>query len=587
MGASWLNKCLHEHPECTAKAEQRLPSALPTRVINVGTASQKPFLHVSAEDEVGQWAALSYCWGGDSPFTLNATSFARLRDGLPLEDFPPTLRDAILVVRALEVRYVWIDSLCIFQDDPQDWAFEASMMAKVYEFAVVTVAATSAESVVDGFLGRRDPHFSCGFPWRRRAGVDEDDAYPVVLGGVSRKFDAQLDEDKSRWATRGWTFQEQLLSTRLLCYTTGRMIWYCAAGQAIEPSNDAERRPTLFSELKQLLVSPTMENPGLDSEESPYDIWYRLLSEYSKRRLTFSKDRLPAIAALARMFHARQQDQYVAGLWRDDLTYGLLWSPDDQTDGSVKTAKPLRYALLRYASFYADTESTNVKPVDPAASVQVPSQSHGPSWSWIDSCFSGLRWPPRYEPFTYLARATDVKVTTALPDDSFGSVTSSELVLEAPYQHVNLKLGSYAGPLWNPANLTQRVLSRLGPLAKTRELAQIALTRPGSLASSSTGRSVEAPFSGTQFTLVQVARSDAHRPMIFLLVLQPHAVADGSWGGEGGAREVYRRVARLVLQPWQYDDENSIAEEVMNRLEGEAYAEVAGEGWPRGKFVIV
>lgn len=74
----------------------------------------------------------SYCWGGDSEYKLIEDSFGDLQKNRPLSWFPDTLRDAILITRALGIKYLWIDALCIFQDSNHDWTTEASKMAEIY-----------------------------------------------------------------------------------------------------------------------------------------------------------------------------------------------------------------------------------------------------------------------------------------------------------------------------------------------------------------------------------------------------------------------------------------------------------------------
>ena len=78
-----------------------------------------------------------------------------LQAGLPLNKFPATLRDAIIVVRKLNIRYIWIDALCTMQNSPEDWAQEASRMRDVYRGAVVTIAAASASKTSDGLFRER------------------------------------------------------------------------------------------------------------------------------------------------------------------------------------------------------------------------------------------------------------------------------------------------------------------------------------------------------------------------------------------------------------------------------------------------
>jgi hypothetical protein len=69
---------------------------------------------------------------------------------------PPTYQDAVTVCQALNIDYLWVDSLCIVQDDKRDWAYEASRMANVYEDAVVVIGASSSSDPNESFLSKRD-----------------------------------------------------------------------------------------------------------------------------------------------------------------------------------------------------------------------------------------------------------------------------------------------------------------------------------------------------------------------------------------------------------------------------------------------
>jgi hypothetical protein len=369
--AGWLNKCLQEHPRCIAMQSQQ--TILPTRVVDVGSALKQPFLHVSGDNEHGKWVALSYFRGGNSDFTLTATSFSNLRKGLPLSDFPLTIRDAILVTRALGMQYLWVDALCIVQDDLNDWAHEASRMGDIYRHAVVTIAATSAESAFSGFLDKRERYFQCSIPWRRRPLSNDrlggPDTHQIVIRQRDNPY-YMIDTGGSHWATRGWTLQEELLSPRLLLYTTRRMLWQCCAGKSLEPKFDHYTSSELFSELKDIFQESSSpgNNAAKDSRFSSqteiYDLWYRLLVQYSRRQLSQSKDCLPAIAGFAQYFQGLLQDQYWAGLWRRDILYGLLW-----------TSRGVR------------------NPAEDSTAVEFPSHNLGSSWSWVSVFSTRARWP--------------------------------------------------------------------------------------------------------------------------------------------------------------------------------------------------
>ncbi|GLA30010.1 hypothetical protein AnigIFM63326_008206 [Aspergillus niger] len=580
LAASWLDKCCRKHAKCEGYKDGA--HSLPTRVIDVGDSFTQPYLHISADGETRKWAALSYCWGGDSNFTLNASSFDDLRSGRSLATFPATLRDAVLVTRALEFRYLWVDSLCIFQDDSNDWAVESSRMSRIYRHAAVTIAATSAETADDGFLDKRAPYFSCPFPWRRRShrGSVNDDfrAYPVVF----RSYTNEINKESlrySRWATRGWTFQEELLSKRLLYYTKEEMIWKCRAVTFREPG---EEPATSLIEHPRPLPVPLPKQDELyaaNDVPDPYRNWYLLLEKYLLRDLSFDGDRLPAIEALAEFFHAQFGEQYCAGLWRGDLLFGLLWSIHRNKYYPGPLADTARRSEVQNLSYQYKHNKERYAPVGDS------SKQRKPSWSWVGAdTYVGLKWPQLrwMREYTYLTKIRDFKVHGQL-HGVFGHVEGAELTLEAPYRHLHLKLDSYSKSRWNPVRVAQRVLTRFSPLASMRELAQVALVRPGYLAGTETSGSVIVPSSSMDFTLIHIAEvTRFDPPVLYLLILQPQPRnATNSRGPHH-----YRRVGLLRLSPHRYNSSDSVRVAETKRLESDAYTEATTEKWPVGTFVI-
>lgn len=107
----------------------------------------------------GQYVALSYCWGSNVPFTTTSANLQehRRENGITFAQLPETLQDAVLMVRYLGLSYLWVDCLCIIQDDLVDWENEAAQMADVYSNAFLTLAAMRASHCDEGFLGLRTP----------------------------------------------------------------------------------------------------------------------------------------------------------------------------------------------------------------------------------------------------------------------------------------------------------------------------------------------------------------------------------------------------------------------------------------------
>jgi hypothetical protein len=123
------------------------------RVVDVGNEpSSLVRLHISKAQERGQYAALSHCWGGEQ---AAATTIANLRaqtQGIPTQSLRATILDAIKVTRGTGLRYLWVDTLCIVQDDSEDKHTGISTMGSIYKNATFTIAAFSAERASEGFL---------------------------------------------------------------------------------------------------------------------------------------------------------------------------------------------------------------------------------------------------------------------------------------------------------------------------------------------------------------------------------------------------------------------------------------------------
>lgn len=162
---TWLNDCETKHTQCS-----KATGILPTRVIDVGTKFpiRSVRLYWSEEGEEGKYASLSYCWGGLQPLTTTRATAQDFTDGIVFSKLPKTLQDAMIVTSQLGLRYIWVDALCILQDDPEDVSREISRMAQIFQGAFVTISAAKSASVHDGFLStyrlqHRDPPLKLPF----------------------------------------------------------------------------------------------------------------------------------------------------------------------------------------------------------------------------------------------------------------------------------------------------------------------------------------------------------------------------------------------------------------------------------------
>lgn len=425
VASSWLTDCLTTHETCRRAFQEDKP--LPTRVIDVGSNGKESKVRLVISDGAcGSWAALSYCWGGDSTFILKTTRLKDMLNGIPIEAFPATLRDAVMVTRSLGIRYIWIDALCILQDSAEDWAAEAARMEYVYRGAKVTISAISSPGSGHGMLRKRAlPSLQCQLACKTK---ESDVPVPLFLRSGSALWDVSMKT--SPLNTRGWTLQEALLSPRALSYGSQQMVWECLerqideGGRPVAPgekyrdkkfiqelltSQSNARKQSAFR--KAVSLSSYVTDTWQKQFERPYDRWFDIVTEYTSRRLTVATDILPALSGLAKAFQNLVADQYCAGLWANDLLRGLMWRR--------QPPKP------------ADFEKVVAQPK--------PQDYRVPSWSWPS--IHGRRvtylYPPTddYSNLEERAKIVDVGTTPRL-EDPFGQTRDGYLTIEGAYRSI-------------------------------------------------------------------------------------------------------------------------------------------------------
>jgi hypothetical protein len=277
--------------------------------------------------------------------TLTKQTMGELRNGtIPLKDFDPAIRDAIVVTRALNITYIWVDALCIFQDDyGADWNEQAPKMNQIYGGSTLTLVITSSDSVMNGFLKER-PQSYIHTPQSR--GLQDN---PSVKWFLSPEWDKAEDETTGHWSTRGWTMQEGLLPNRLLHSKDSQIVWQCCEEKAFERgvterlqdrldetmtySDDISFDSGWIWSLDMFIIFKRMSDylpinmdSQLLSSVEPFRLWYELIENYAPRKFSRISDRLVAISGLAQVFSEMIPCQeYVAGLWKADLIRGLLW----------------------------------------------------------------------------------------------------------------------------------------------------------------------------------------------------------------------------------------------------------------------
>jgi hypothetical protein len=291
--------------------------------------------------EEGQYAALSYCWGKTRQMmTTKATLPSFTKDGIKVRLLPRTLQDAISVTEQLWIRYLWIDSLCIIQNSKDDKDTEIANMAQIYKNATVTIIAAIARNCGDGFLEvRRDVLTRVSSSYRLPMKLDDlpipADIYICTDSDLGFKIE-QLEPEPID--ERAWTLQEAWLSPRVLIYGRGPVRWRCLSKGLINGNEVEDVVETVykFPFQRRHIFFQISPGPPTRSEQTPEGAisavlrsfswqfeWSCLARDYCSRLLTEPEDKLPALSGLASEFQRIYGDDYLAGLWKSSLPWGL------------------------------------------------------------------------------------------------------------------------------------------------------------------------------------------------------------------------------------------------------------------------
>lgn len=385
---TWRKTCADTHKDCKVRREATKKESLkaqwlPTRLVEIITPDQDGYypsrdtacrIVETKSDNIPtplEYITLSHRWNEYNVERLESDKLPRWKIKIPLT-VSKTFREAFKVAQKLGIFYIWIDSLCIIQgeEDLKDWKIEAPQMDKVYANAEFNICASLGDNT-EGLFPPQE-RVTANFPmseiWIAPDNSDNDDqdwGYddydPSGSFLVSKYKPGAMWEQSiamSPLKDRGWVFQEQLLSFANLHFGPKEVLFECLEMRASESLGMDKDYPVDFDSwdsvaLKSQLPkeqgsvigdksddkSSNHDDPGETScswdsadenDEDPpniYQQWYSLLSTYSARQLTYHKDRLIALSAVARYVKGfiPNGDIYIAGLWCSRLATDMLW----------------------------------------------------------------------------------------------------------------------------------------------------------------------------------------------------------------------------------------------------------------------
>lgn len=396
-----IHACQHSHSHCQVgvfdSSNYLLNTGFPyaVRLLHCAASPAGPRFRLSVfHDRIPPYITLSHRWSAQQPWKITSQILNNALLDIPKEELPKTIQDAAIIAREIGAEYLWIDSISIVQDDSKDWTQQSSQMGLVFARSLCTFAAIDAFSETRWDMGlmvsrnKMPAKVSISSPFEFRYDKSYVDgsgsinytcrgksSVPEVLSDTAwdngdyeievQHTPFEMSVEKSVWNTRGWVFQERLLSKRILYFTREQVFWECAEGIQDEQSMSAkvadssvkqlselslddsqpddfqpELRPTNHHLHRMLRISERNLATRLQRHHSRwkeltfFDVWgesmvlkawWPITQRYTRCDLTFTKDRWFAIQGLCDVLQRRYNSKLHAGIWDIGVGACLLW----------------------------------------------------------------------------------------------------------------------------------------------------------------------------------------------------------------------------------------------------------------------
>ncbi|PON27716.1 hypothetical protein TGAM01_v203483 [Trichoderma gamsii] len=324
--AEKLKQCDNSHG-CHGR-HSSVAAILPRRILDVGPTdgSLVRLREIDAEDTtVSKYACLSHCWGTSRPSRTLAANLDSHKEEIPWDSLPPVFQDTIAYVRKLGITLLWIDSLCIVQDDKEDWRMEASKMASIYQNAYLVISASKSHNSEESLFGGIDGESNATIIPIPSSSQGSALCFRKSFTHLPGYMDQRLVK-KSPLPTfnRGWIFQERLLASRVIHFGPQELSWECLEESACQctgayssSTGNGAVDTALTMSAQRMLQPKIIYNQGywkqLD-ETRLIKVWHMLVEDYTRLHLTFESDIFPAMSGIAKSFQQYTKSEYVAGM---------------------------------------------------------------------------------------------------------------------------------------------------------------------------------------------------------------------------------------------------------------------------------
>ncbi|KAJ5801104.1 HET-domain-containing protein [Penicillium psychrosexuale] len=294
-----------------------------------------------------RFLALSYVWGGKNNVRLTRDNEAAMAQfqGLRkwLDVLPRTIVDAMEVTKALGEKYLWVDSLCIRQDCVTEAQEQIATMDRVYGSALLTIVAAQGGDANSGLRGVQRKAFATKNPSPPRE-IIQQSAEIKDGAHIVAPFASTQNLSWISWDSRAWTFQEKLMSKRLLVFAGDEVVWYCRgmicredmriedSGYITEPLESLSLKPQYFGvDVDKNWIDGSLEvdRHGRTRvvRSGTFAAYAKAIESYISRHSTFKSDVLRALDGLLHVFQLSFKSEFTAGLPNCILDVALMWRP--------------------------------------------------------------------------------------------------------------------------------------------------------------------------------------------------------------------------------------------------------------------
>jgi hypothetical protein len=300
----WIHECDDEHGECHTNRTHITP---PSRLTVIDVKSK-----CVAEWRQGEpYLILSYVWGLTVNFELRLENRDELFQPNSLkhrwEEIPQTIRDAILLTAELGFQYLWVDSLCIVQDDEENKLNDINQMDSIYSCASIAIVAADGSAASHGLRGTGESP-RCTTPQKLMNIAPRHQ--------VSVHYTRKPDISQKVYFERGWTYQEFQLSPRLLIFLDDKVFWKCRTHERSEEHS----WPNNNESLPQFQITTKMTYPDLNS-------YITMVREYNSRFTRTDNDVLAAFTGIMGAINRHFPGGFFHGLPEYYFDLALLWRP--------------------------------------------------------------------------------------------------------------------------------------------------------------------------------------------------------------------------------------------------------------------